>query len=471
MMTKKKLYTLTSADFALPLFVDRKRKVTTGPADNIPMISWPDGRWCSLANIFMLRLYRRGLSRRDRGGTLLTYTSGISHLIRYCYNNNIDFFDLSDNQFTLFIKTLQGERRADNPKNRVRNSNSVIATGRICLEFLATIGQVYQDQEFVGPNGRIRAEQKEFEVKSDRTGRTTGHLVKKYWHHRSFPTEDPQVRRLPISTKSIKALRAAVMSASNSIYVRKRRYVMLKLLEITGGRRFEVASLTVQSILNALQMSTPMLRILTVKKPGGRDVWREIPIARHDLEFLRDFIEKNRRRVIRMTCGPHNDDGHLLISETTGRGVKPNTLTQEIYLLAKAAGISEKACAHMFRHRFITKLFVALIEQHNFQNQDDFRRALLSVESIKQKVQQLTGHARISSLDVYINLAFEEASHFGKTYSIVAARSTIDSFRETLLQLRHELLLGTSPIDTAAQLSQLIAHLDSDLEYLESKCN
>lgn len=55
----------------------------------------------------------------------------------------------------------------------------------------------------------------------------------------------------------------------------------------------------------------------------------------------------------------------------------------------------------MFRNRFITKLFVALIEQHEFENPDSFRRALLDTETIKQKIQQWTGHANLSSLDVY----------------------------------------------------------------------
>lgn len=83
--------------------------------------------------------------------------------------------------------------------------------------------------------------------------------------------------------------------------------------------------------------------------------------------------------------------GYVFMSETNGTPLKAQTLSQEMYVLAKIAGIEEKAHARMFRHRFITKLFVALIEQHTFDTVDDFRRALLDTESMKQKVQQWTG--------------------------------------------------------------------------------
>lgn len=45
------------------------------PADNVPMLFWPDGQWCLEANVFMQQLYTKGLSRRDLGGTLKTYAA------------------------------------------------------------------------------------------------------------------------------------------------------------------------------------------------------------------------------------------------------------------------------------------------------------------------------------------------------------------------------------------------------------
>ncbi|PPD54032.1 MAG: hypothetical protein CTY12_03975 [Methylotenera sp.] len=440
-----------------------KHRVITKEAGSIPMISWPDGSWCLQANVYMLDLYYRGLSRKNKGGTLLTYAANISHLLRYIFNNKFDLAKLTDNQFSLFIKTLQAEKRGgDQPSVSVRDSNSVIAIGRNCLDFLATVGRLYQDENFVSPNGQIRAEQKEFSLKQDSSRRSQGKLIRKFWHHRAFPSPSPKHKRLPISTVNVEKLRQIIQTESNTHFQRKRRYVMLKLLEITGGRRSEVAALTCNSVYQASK--TNMLEILTAKRSGGREEFRFIPIASHDVAFLIEFIEKNRRSVIRSTCGNKNDDGCLLISQTSGLGLRANTITQEIATLSQAAGITEKSCPHMFRHRFITKLFVALIEQHKFENVDSFRRALLDTERIKQIVQQWTGHSNLESLDIYIHLAFDEIANFKDTYNIVNTKRVVQSFKGTLNQIQIELKNGGQLIEISERLNKLVEEFQEDLD-------
>lgn len=463
-MNKSKLYHITDSSFKLPLYVDRQHKVVTVNAEDIPTIKWPDGSWCLPANIYMLELFNRGLSRKNRGGTLLTYAANISHLLRYTFNNKIDLANLSDNEFSLFIKMLQGERRVLQPDVFTRDTNSVISIGRNCLDFLSCVGRLYQDDNFIGPKGQIRAVQKELTLKSDGNKIGRGKLLRKYWHHRSFPTPDPKNKRLPISSKTVERLREVVQSMSGTIFLRKRRYVMIKLLEITGGRRSEVAAITCNSVREASKMDDPLLKLVTVKKRGGEDEFRYIPISRHDIEFLLEYIDKNRRRIIRSTCGQKNDDDFLLISETSGKKLRPNTITQEISSLSKSAGISEKSCPHMFRHRFITKLFVALIEQYKFENTETFRKALLETEKIKQIVQQWTGHKSLTSLDVYINLAFDEVTNFKTAYNIVKTKLVLNSFQGTLKQYQTELKDGYSPTEIASKLDKLISALEEDLD-------
>jgi len=94
---KSKLYTLTKGNFTLPYCIDGQNRVISSKADNIPMIKWPDGRWCTLANMYMCRLYEQGHSRNNDGGTLKTYAANISHLIRYCFKNKIDNIQFSHN--------------------------------------------------------------------------------------------------------------------------------------------------------------------------------------------------------------------------------------------------------------------------------------------------------------------------------------------------------------------------------------
>lgn len=306
----------------------------------------------------------------------------------------------------------------------------------------------------------MKAEQRTKTVASGRNGQSVRIT---YWHHSSFPTPSPARKRLPVSADLIATLRETVAKNSNSVYIKKRRYIMLKLLEVTGGRRSEVAALTVRSVYDAIAANPPMLKIITVKGRGGHTRTREIPIARHDLVLLREFIEKNRSIIIRKTCGKLRDQGALLISETTGAPLQPNTITQEVAFLARRAETEERVSPHMFRHRFITKLFVALIEQHRFENPDTFRAALISTEDFKRKVLEWTGHRGIGSLEPYLHLAFHEISGVKTTVRHVIEQSALDSFGSNLATIEEEMNHGEDPESVVVRLRKLIGALREDI--------
>lgn len=462
-MRQPKLYTFTSADFESYSHLTPNGDIVTIPADNIPMLRWPDNRWCWAANIYILNLFEQGLSRKDGGSTLKTYATQISHLIRYCFFNQVDFTDLTDDQFTFFIKSLQGERRpADSAL--VREADTVISIGRICLDFLSSAAQSYGVTNFIGPKGQIIAERREYKISGDRSYAKT--IIRNYWHHRSFPTADPKKRRLPIDSSTIAKLQDAVLPASSSIFLRKRRYVMLRLLEITGARRSEVAALTTKSVFDAAKLDYPMLRLTTRKKGGNREHVRLVPILLHDVEFLLEFIEKNRYFVIKKTCGKIHDDGYVLISETTGKRLRPNTITQEIGTLRSQASVTAKACAHMFRHRYITKLFIALIEQHRLENEDEFRRGLIDNEQLKQQIREYTGHTQLNSLDHYIHIAFSEFTNFGKTTNAANAKHLIESLVVKLRHIKNEIRQDLSSIEASLQIERFLLSAIADLNQL-----
>ncbi len=466
-MHKQQLYTLSEIDYRLPAFLDCSNRVITKPANDIPMIRWPSGRWCVDANIYMLELYERNLSRKFGGGTLKSYAANISHLIRWCYHNKTDFIDLTDSQFSLFVRGLMGETRPKQPDVRVRNANAVIAIGRNCLDFLSCVGRFHDQADLVNRRGQIQGEEKEFEIKVEGKFHKKS-LLKKYWHHRCFPTPDAKVKRLPVSNDTIKKLRQATSKIDSSFYLRRRRQIMLMMLEQTGGRRAELANLTVESVQKANTMNEPMLELITVKKKASET--RLIPIHSVELAELMSFINKHRRQVIRKTVGLQQDHGLVFISETTGKPLRAQTISQEVYFLAKSSGIDEKTCSHMFRHRFITKLFVALIEQHDFENEDNFRRALLDAETMKQKVQQWTGHASLSSLDPYIHLAFDEASHFSKTYNSVSLSRVIEGMTSKVDNLKLEIQNKCIPLPEAIREFETILDLfNQDISLMTKK--
>lgn len=459
-MRKPKLYRLASPTFCLPVHVGAADEIVQMPAAGLPLMYWPDRRWCFEAGLFMEDLARRGLSRRYRGGTLLTYAAHITPLLRYCHANGIELLSLTDSHFWLFMRTVIGERREPNDPAPARTPTSSIQIGRTCLRFLHFLSEI-SGIEVVGPNGQVRAEQRSKTL----TGGRPGHRRSvTYWHHPSFPTPSPERKRLPISADVIAAMRGKVAEVSGSVHQKKRRYIMLKLLEITGGRRSEVVALTVRSVQDALSARQPMLKSITVKGRGGQTSTREIPVARHDLVLLKEFIDKNRSVVIRRTCGRQCDHGILLVSEITGEPLQPNTITQEVAFLARSARVEGRASPHMFRHRFITKLFIALIEQYRFDNPDTFRSALVSTEDFKRKVLEWTGHRSISSLEPYLHFAFQEVTGVQITTQVVQARSALDSFESNLDAIDMDVQRGEDPELVASRLRALVRALREDLD-------
>lgn len=456
--SKKKLYSLAPSTFQMVFSVGDNGRVDAIPADNIPFMSWPDGRWCFAANSFMRHLYELNLSRRN-GGTLKTYATQLSHLIRYCFDRRVDFTALSDDMFCRFVKSLQDEI-GDHGK-KVRDSTTVASIARVCLNFLAFLGKE-KELDLVGPTGRISAIEKTIVIAAGRNGAP---IQRKYWHHRSIPAPDPFKEIPPATLEQIEAVRrAAALDLISSNFIRKRRLAMICMLEITCGRRNEVALITTAAIYRAAEMEDPVLEVPRVKSKDPRP--KLVPISRSDLRFLLEFIEINRASVIRRTCGSRNDQGTVLISETDGQSLMPNTVTQEISDLVKLAGLRSRLTPHMFRHRYITKLFVSLIEQHEIENEDDFRRALLSVSALKKKVMEITGHAKMSSLDRYIHLAFEEITNFKRTYDIVKARGVITSCQNHLQLIRDEITFGISSDIALQKLESIISLTLNDLTRL-----
>ena len=435
-MRSRQLYSLTSASFEAPAYLTPAGELKTHPAENVPLLQWPSGQWCVEANRYIRELYERGLSRRDAGGSLATIASQISHLLRFCWASAVDPISLNDNQFRAFVGALVSEKTSTG--RRVRTNNTVIDIGRRALDFLHSVGAHAGDTAFVSKQGSIYAERREMPPSANRFYRSTGRLAM-YWHHDSFPVGDSRASRGPIAKRCIAALRKAAITWARSVvdqvagkspdyahfYTRDRRVVMLLLLEITGGRRREVGGITVASVYDARAMAQPMLRIPSIKKRGGKVGSRLIPISAHDLQVLLDYVEYSRRPLLRKLKA--KEHGLLLVSSRTGASLSHKTITNEIKTLADIAKLEESVSPHLFRHRFITKLFISLIEQHQIENKDDFRRLLLDSERLKRKVMEWTGHRSVKSLEIYISYAFDEIADFGRVVDLVGAKGVIES--------------------------------------------
>lgn len=248
---------------------------------------------------------------------------------------------------------------------------------------------------------------------------------------------------------------------------------MLRLLEITGGRRMEVSLTKVQDVEDATK--TGELKVFSAKQRRD-DAYRFLPVTQADLQEILSFIKHYRQRVIRKTIGLAKDHGYLFIGVDSGQPLEVDTHGTELYLLRKAAGIDdEEACLHAFRHRYITNIFRDLIRTHHYQNEGDLRRALLSTETLKLKVMEWTGHSSIDSLDHYIHLAFEAESNFQTTLDLLKAKKVVDSLHVMLKDYSGRLRTTNATPELVKSLTDVVAAAASELRELlqapENSCD
>ncbi|WP_439669712.1 Tyr recombinase domain-containing protein [Cupriavidus necator] len=452
----QKLYAITTADCTLPIHAT-PNGVSRHPARDVPQLYWPDGTICWLANLYLLNGYRKGRSRKNKGGTLLTWAKNLSPLIRWCYQNKVDFIDLTESHFRMFVNVLQMEKDSELASEKKRGEPQVTNICSTVLNFLAFLDERIPGLNLLGASGRIHAEKKSFQVKSGVDGKT---ITRTAWVHECVPKHRKSRRRQPISTSAVNRLYDTNVSVDASPFVSRRRYVMLRLLEITGGRRIEVSFIEVSDLEAAAK--TGELKIFTAKQRHD-DASRLVPVSQADLKEVMSFVKHYRQRIIRKTIGTENDHGRLFIAEGSGLPLEPDTLGSELYILRRAAGIDdEEACMHAFRHRYTTNIFRDLIRVHHCQNADDLNR-VLSTETLKAKVMEWTGHRSMAMLEHYIHLAFEAEANFQETMDLLKARRLIQSVRTMMkdysAQLRNPNLKATAVVALAEMLDSASSEL------------
>jgi len=441
-------------------------------ANCTPFLRWPNGTPCLMANAYMIYLLKRNLSRNNNGGTLRQYAKDVSHLIRFCYIDGIDgidFFQLDNGRFTAFIGKLRDEKDPINPEARKRDSNTLIAIGRKCLDFLDFVGRKNGDEDFVVDT--IQAEKRKYRIHTRNSKAVS--IEKHGWYHESFDTPGPRKSRNAISKKNIQALYDAIprlssenLSQQSKRFIDRRRTIMIRLLEMSGARIEEIAQIRVNDIEDAIKQKDPKLRLVTLKK--RKPETRFVPVLHQDLAVLKPYIRVNRAKFIKKTIGIANDHGFLFVSEATGQPLSSKYMSNEVGLLRRTAKIATQACAHMFRNRFITKLFIRLINQFDFENKDEFRKALLDANTLKQEVQQYTGHGNVNSLDTYIDLAFEEVANLKAVVSVVLLQGAYESFDSNAELLHKELENGLSVSAYLERYNELLELRVADIERIST---
>lgn len=123
----------------------------------------------------------------------------------------------------------------------------------------------------------------------------------------------------------------------------------------------------------------------------------------------------------------------------------------------------------MFRHRFITKLFIDLILTHQVTNEDEFRRNLLNTEIFKIEVTQWTGHLDANSINDYLHLALAASAGYSETVTSVHMKRAMDAYFEREAELTRRLEEGLSVAEYMKEKKLLQELVQKDFEVARNR--
>jgi len=158
----------------------------------------------------------------------------------------------------------------------------------------------------------------------------------------------------------------------------KRDRAMLELLYASGVRVSELVSLN----LNDIDTKGGSVRCF-----GKGNKERMVPIYQQAAKVVEEYITQVRPRLV------HSDTEQALFVNQRGDRLTRQGLWQILKAYAKSAGLSKQVTPHTLRHSFAT---------HMLSGGADLR-----------SVQELLGHANISTTQIYTHLTSE---HIRRTY-------------------------------------------------------
>jgi integrase/recombinase XerC len=166
------------------------------------------------------------------------------------------------------------------------------------------------------------------------------------------------------------------VSLSGNSWIDCRDHAMIELLYSSGLRLSELVELNLTDI---------DLRDAIMSVTGKGNKTRQLPVGRHAIDALKTWL-KSRREVA------STDQTALFLSQR-GNRISPRTIQDRLKTISIKQGMPGKVHPHMLRHSFAS---------HLLESSGDLRA-----------VQELLGHANISTTQIYTHLDFQ---HLAKVY-------------------------------------------------------
>ncbi|EJG0888031.1 TPA: tyrosine-type recombinase/integrase [Vibrio parahaemolyticus] len=468
MKSKKQLYTfIPDVEFPSVLRFDGNTgEVLTNKdiSKGVYLFHWPDGTTCFPIEMYLAYLVseREVTITKEDGGTVGTYASSLSHLARYCYQHNVEFWELTTSHIDELISELVAEKKFDG-LTRARNNDTIT---RIilpkCVAFLKWFQTEHCPAQYlIG----VDAPKKRYQIKL-KVVQKRGRNGRNFGPSEVFPTSLPTSAnkpKAPIAASVIKRLWDTLNDTREEMqlnsrlsqlfdkedqkehlnYMYHRRRIQLELLEATGLRPKELVRIPYSS--NVEHIESARLEIPTYKREEAR--FRIIPIERSVAMRLDLFMSVHRENLINrllkydLISNESEVDDIIYLAPDTGKSVKQSAAYMDFKRLSQRANIEVKNCQSMFRHRFATNMvklhLISFMDKNPLKNLHNFNDK--DYETILKKVATFTDHKDPKSLNEYIDLAWEELDVFEYAYEVKNLHSRFNAITKLVSDMRKQI--------------------------------
>lgn len=467
---------------------DAGTHITTQIIPAFPFMYWPSNKPCEPVNMYFLNI-----AHEVTGGSLGTYASDLSHLIRYCGVNNVGIEHLNDAHFHALSKQLQEERSPRHPLERARDNNTVRTILSQAIRFLLWY------QKTIMPHLRTpligeRSVSPQIIVKRVKHNpkHTKGRHGEYYYEHAAMPPPESHEPKRPIARPIIEDIQRTIYRQSvleeqsepfrrrytNNLdllraqleYFRARRMFLIWMMIRTGLRPAELSEMSVKDHENIL--TTRVLKIPTKKRRKVVAPIRHFPILLDAATVVyRYLLSRTTYCDALKRAGIEPAPGTAFFLTPEGKPLQKTSLEKDFERLVVLAGYKDvQACLSMFRHRFIT--YEVTVHLKEFIEKSGKSRQMMTdidYESILKRVADKTGHGSVQSLWHYIDLAWEELGVWASTDKALARLHAFDQLFMDGLQLKHELESSGKPLPKElqpflARLADILAPAKEQIE-------
>ena len=460
---------------------------TLDKREGVYQFNWPDGLACFPVEMFLSNISdTKGIKKSD-GGTVGTYATDLTHIVRYCYDAKVQFHELRMADIDELIRSLVAEKR---PNGRRSRNNDTIKNGIIpkVVAFLKWLQiEHYPRLNLIGVDTRTVRYQIKLKTvqKTSRNGRNFG---KAEVFPTKLPRSTPQLKT-PISSGVINQLWDTLNDTKNEMrlndrllnlfdekdqraqldYMYHRRRFQLTMLEATGLRPQELVQIEYANNIELIE--NYKIKIPTLKREEGR--FRVIPLERGVAIKVQLFMEVHRKRLIErlikygLITNENTVDDCIFLGSDSAKQVQPDAAYQEFRRLNLRAGVEVKSCQSMFRHRFITNMvkihLISFMDKNPIKNKYNVNEH--DYRTILRKVAGFTDHKDPKSLLSYIDLAWDELDVFSYAYEVSNLQDRLKSISISVKDIKlhinsigldndvvDQIFVGLSDIENEANL-------------------